>query len=137
MKKRNDPMDEREKSLPKTLEKMNNVSFMKESGNKRVKKKTLTRVWLAVLCIIAAAGVVVGWGMWTSRYPDVINMGTACDMSQMQHMHMSNTGGMCQTSNGSVSSGVGTPISRLQAPQTAAHMAEFTLTAQYAHLPFF
>jgi FtsP/CotA-like multicopper oxidase with cupredoxin domain len=80
---------------------------------------------------------VLGLGMWTSRYPDKIDMGTACNMSQMQHMDMSNMGAMCQTSDGSVSSGVGTPIASLQAPQTAAHVAEFTLTAKYAHLPFF
>ncbi len=60
-------------------------------------------------------------------------MGTACDMGNMPQMDMSN---MCQTGNGALPSSAGIPITSLQAPQTATHVDEFTLIAQYAHLSF-
>lgn len=107
----------------------------KDSNKKPGKRKVASRVLLTILCILGALGVVVGLGMWTSRYPDVINMGTAC-MGGMQHMdnmqNMTNMSTDCQGAAGSA-----TPIASLHAPETAAHIAEFTLTAQYAHLPFF
>src|SRR4051794_26822656 len=107
----------------------------KNSNKKPGKRRVASRVLLAILCIIGAMGIVVGLGMWTSRYPDVINMGTAC-MGGMQHMgEMQNTSNMSTDCPGSA--GAVTPIASLRAPETAAHSAEFTLTAQYAHLPFF
>jgi FtsP/CotA-like multicopper oxidase with cupredoxin domain len=133
MKRRKESLE----SLQNKPEKAPPTSLSSQSSKKRAKKKTSTRILLALLCIAAAAGVVFGLGMWTSRYPDSINMGTACDVSDMSHMDMSNMDNMCRASSSSTSTGIGTPIASLQAPQTAAHMAEFTLTAQYAHLPFF
>src|SRR6266700_276729 len=137
---RNNFMSEQEKSIEsiqKKQKKALDVSLTQQSAKKRVRKKTSKRILLALLCIVVAAGVVTGLGMWTSRYPDAINMGTTCDMGNMQPMDMSKMDNMCQTNNGTASTGTGTPISNLQAPQTAAHIAEFTLTAKYAHLPFF
>src|SRR5579884_4181257 len=125
------------KSLSLKSEKTHTVSLNPRNKKKGTKKKISTRILLALLCIIVAAGTVSGLGMWTSRYPDAINMGTACNMNNMPDMNMNNMSNMCQSSSSSASTGTTTPIASLQAPQTAAHIAEFTLTAQYAHLPFF
>lgn len=103
------------------------------SEKKRRSKKTRKRILLGLLCILLAASATLGLDMWSSRYPDVINMGTACDMGNMRQMDMSN---MCQTGNGALPSSADIPITSLEAPQTATHVNEFTLTAQYAYLPF-
>src|SRR5690242_3941223 len=92
------------------------------SEKKRRSKKTRKRILLGLLCILLAAGATLGLDMWSSRYPDVINMGTACDMGNMRQMDMSN---MCQTNNGALPSSAGMPVTSLQAPQTAAHINEF------------
>jgi FtsP/CotA-like multicopper oxidase with cupredoxin domain len=95
--------------------------------------KITRRILLGLLCVLIAAASLVGLGMWTSRYPDRINMGTACNMGNMPNMDMSNR---CQTGNASASTGTGTPLASLQAPETASHIDTFTLTAQLAHLSF-
>jgi FtsP/CotA-like multicopper oxidase with cupredoxin domain len=104
-----------------------------EGGRKKPQraKKALKRILVGLLCILVAAGVAFGLGMWTSRYPDALNMGTACNMGNMQQMDMSSTS--CQANNGTSNS---IPVTSLQAPQTAASIDEFTLTAEPAHLPF-
>ncbi len=102
------------------------IGKRKESNKKPRRGRRVRRTALAILCIVAALGVVLGLGMWTSRYPDVINMGTACTDGMQQMSGMAHD---CQ--------GAGTTIASLRAPEAAAHIAEFTLTAQYAHLPFF
>src|SRR5438270_8538207 len=106
------------------------ITFKEGSEKKRRSKKIRKRILLGLLCILLAAGATLGLDMWSSRYPDVINMGTACDMGNMQQMDMSN---LCQRGN---KPSTGIPVTSLQAPQTAVHVDEFTLTAQYAHLPF-
>jgi FtsP/CotA-like multicopper oxidase with cupredoxin domain len=94
----------------------------------RQASQTRLRVLMGLLCLVVALGATIGLGVWTSRYPDVINMGTACNMGNMSQMNMSSTD--CQAGAKSVS------VTSLQAPQTAAHIDEFTLTAESAHLPF-
>ncbi|HET8840582.1 MAG TPA: multicopper oxidase family protein [Ktedonobacteraceae bacterium] len=94
-------------------------------------KKAAKRVLLSLLCLLLAASVAFGLGMWTSRYPDAINMGTACNMGDMPQMQMHNM--PCQMNQGNSPI---IPLTSLQAPQTAASMDEFTLTAENAHLPF-
>ncbi|GCE28827.1 hypothetical protein KDA_43110 [Dictyobacter alpinus] len=97
------------------------------TGKKRSRKRYVRRVLLGLLCILVAGGALFGWGMWSSRYPDRINMGTACDMGSMPGMDMSSTQDtMCQGNTHTS----GTPIAALQAPQTAAHVDTFTLIAQ-------
>ncbi len=106
------------------------ITFNEGSVKKRRSKKVLKRILLGLLCILVAGGVTFGLGMWTSRYPDVLNMGTACDTGTMQQENMST---MCQAGKKSSAS---IPITDLQAPQAAASIDEFTLVARYAHLPF-
>ncbi|HZR44305.1 MAG TPA: multicopper oxidase family protein [Ktedonobacteraceae bacterium] len=100
-------------------------------GKKKKSKKFFRRTLLGLLIVLVAAGSVIGLGMWTSRYPDKMNMGTNCNMSDMGYM-----ANMCQMGNTSVSSGPVIPIAKLQAPQTAEHVDAFTLTAEPAHLSF-
>ncbi|HYU71053.1 MAG TPA: multicopper oxidase domain-containing protein, partial [Ktedonobacteraceae bacterium] len=109
----------------------NEMTLKGGSKKQRRAKKAPKRVLLGLLCLLVAAGVTFGLGMWTSRYPDALNMGTACDMGNMQQMDMGSTS--CQTSKGTSAS---IPMASLQAPQTAASVDEFTLTAKSAHLPF-
>jgi FtsP/CotA-like multicopper oxidase with cupredoxin domain len=107
-----------------------NKTALEEGGKKpRRVRKAPKRVLLGLLCLLAAAGIAFGLGMWTSRYPDALNMGTACDMNNMQQMNMSST--LCQAGTGN-----NIPMASLQAPQTAAKIDEFTLVAKVAHLPF-
>ena len=109
----------------------NEMTLKGGSKKPRRVKKAPKRVLLGLLCLLVAAGVTFGLGMWTSRYPDALNMGTACNMGNMQQMNMSSTS--CQTGNGPSAS---IPMASLQAPQTAVSIDEFTLTAQSAHLSF-
>ncbi len=105
-----------------------NEITLKRGGKKpRRVRKAPKRVLLGLLCLLTAVGIAFGLGMWTSRYPDALNMGTACDIGNMQRMNMSGTS--CQA-------GKSIPMVSLQAPQTAAKIDEFTLTAESAHLPF-
>ncbi len=58
-------MSEQEKSIEsiqKKQKKALDVSLTQQSGKKRVRKKTSTRILLALLCIVVAAGVVTGLG---------------------------------------------------------------------------
>ncbi|GHO47830.1 multicopper oxidase family protein [Ktedonospora formicarum] len=100
--------------------------------NKWTRKNRGKRILLGVLCLLLIAGGGIGWGVWSSRYPDRINMGTACQMDGMKDMSMSDMEKMCQAGN----AGPGTPIDTLQAPQTAPRIDTFTLTARSAHLSF-
>src|SRR5437588_127842 len=94
---------------------------LEEGGKKqRRAKKPSKRVLLGLVCLLIAAGVTFGLGMWSSRYPDALNMGTACKMENMPQMNMS----LCQTKNGTATN---IPIASLQAPQTAASVDDFTL----------
>src|SRR6266704_5455756 len=64
---------------------------------KRRSGRTRNRVLLSLLCVLVAAGSLVGLAWWTSRYPDRINMGTACNDGTMQNMSsMGNMQNMCQ-----------------------------------------
>ena len=104
-----------------------------ESMKRRGSKKRRTRVFLGLLCFLVIIGVTFGLAMESSRYPDAINMGTSCNMSEMSNMPAMGMSTMCQAGHG-VATGV--PVTSLKAPQTAAHVDEFTLTAQSARLPF-
>ncbi len=102
-----------------------NTSTLEQASTKRLRsKKRRTRVLLGLLCFLVVAGVTFGVAMQNSRYPDAINMGTSCNMDMSM---------MCQAGH-SVAAGI--PVTSLRAPQTAAHIDEFTLTSQSAHLPF-
>src|SRR5882724_616734 len=129
-KRRNEAMNRQGRNMKKARNVTQNGddSTLKDGSQKKWRlKKAPKRVLLGLLCIVVAAGITFGIGMWTSRYPDVINMGTACETGTMQQMNM------CQTGKGASAN---IPITSLQAPQTAASVDEFTLNAQYAHLPF-
>ncbi len=102
-----------------------------ESTRKRRSKKRMPRVLLGLLCVLIAGGVTFGLAMWNSRYPDSINMGTACIMGNMGNMPQMDMSTICHAGNRAA-----VPVTSLQAPQTAAHIDEFTLTARSAHLPF-
>lgn len=98
------------------------------AATKRAPRRIGRRILLGLLCFLLALGALFGWGMWSSLYPDTMNMSSNCNMGTMKGMDMSSMqGNMCQTG---VSSGSGIPIASLQAPQMAAHVATFTLTAQ-------
>ena len=98
----------------------------KERSKKQGRTK---RVLLVLLCLLLAAGVTFGLAMWNSRYPDALNMSSACNTGNMSQMEM----GTCQTGAGRSGS---IPIQSLQAPQKAASIDNFTLTAEPVHLPF-
>jgi FtsP/CotA-like multicopper oxidase with cupredoxin domain len=91
-------------------------------GGMRIALKITRRILLGLLCVLVAAASLVGLGMWTSRYPDRINMSTMCDMGNMPNMDRSK------------GRGTGTPMASLQAPETATRIDAFLLTAQPAHL---
>ncbi|MBO0794499.1 MAG: hypothetical protein J2P36_26595, partial [Ktedonobacteraceae bacterium] len=74
--------------------------LMLEGGRKKPRRagKARRRILVGLLCLLVAAGVTFGLGMWTSRYPDTLNMGTACNMDTMPQMNTSST--TCQASHG-------------------------------------
>nr|MBA2682150.1 multicopper oxidase family protein [Ktedonobacteraceae bacterium] len=90
------------------------------------------RLLLGLLCFLMVAGVTFGVAMETSRYPDAINMGTSCSMGNMSSMPNMDMSARCQAGHG-VTAGI--PVTSLRASQTAAHIDEFTLTAQSARSP--
>lgn len=93
------------------------------AAKKKRPRKILKRTLFSILTILLVAGGAIGFGMWNSRYPDKINMGTAGDTTmQMDGMNMP------------TSKGPGIPVTSLQDPETATHTDTFTLTAQPAHL---
>lgn len=101
---------------------------------KHTRKRSGKRYLIGILVVLVALACVFVLGMWTSYYPASINMGTACDSKDMASMGtMSN---MCQMGNMAGMSGPALPVTQLQAPETAAHIDTFTLTAQPAHLSF-
>jgi FtsP/CotA-like multicopper oxidase with cupredoxin domain len=114
-----------------SIQKVTEASLTNETTTTRKRRpgRTRNRVLLGLLCVLIAASSVVGLAWWTSRYADRINMGTACNDGTMQNTgNMGNMQNMCQ-GNTAI-----TPITSLQAPQTAEHIKTFTLTARASQL---
>ena len=113
------------KQSKKSIQKVTEAAWTDETTatKKRRPGRIRNRVLLGLLCVLVAAGSLVGLAWWTSRYPDRINMGTACNDGSMQNMS-----NMCQ-GNAAI-----TPMASLQAPQTAEHIKTFTLTARASQL---
>ncbi|GHO97599.1 copper oxidase [Reticulibacter mediterranei] len=95
----------------------------KNTAQKRKKgwrsRKFVAGCLLTVLVLLLVGGGYIAWGVSSTRLPASMNMGTAGNMT-MDHAHMP--------------SGRATPIASLQAPQTAAHIRHFRLTARAVKL---
>jgi FtsP/CotA-like multicopper oxidase with cupredoxin domain len=99
--------------------KTQNNSEKKNQKDRRL-GKGVRRSLLAILAILLATGGLFGWALWSSRFPESVNMGTA--------------GGMDMGSNMPMTPAASTPIASLQAPQTAEHVKQFTLTTKAVRL---
>jgi len=126
------PIKDRRSIAMQTLERP--IPQQTVSVKKRKKShKILKGIGFTLLFIVVAIGTTVGYLYTTSLWPATINMSSTCGNMAAMHtmnmdgMQMSGSDGMC---TGPLPHSGGTPISALQAPQTAAHVDTFTLTAQ-------
>ncbi|HEU5376854.1 MAG TPA: multicopper oxidase family protein [Ktedonobacteraceae bacterium] len=105
------------------------------NGTKKKPRKK-HRALKGILFVLLLAGVIIGVNLWTSRWPNTINMSSTC--GNMGSMHEMKMDGMDMTGSGSMCNTLphsgGTPMAQLVGPQTAAHVDTFTLTAATARL---
>ncbi len=85
-------------------------------------RRRLAGCLVGLLTLALLVGSYIGWGLWSSRWPAAINMGSDSHGMAMPGMDPLPAGGAVRS------------VTDFQAPLTAAHIRRFTLTAQAAHL---
>lgn len=100
--------------------------------------RLLKGLFLSLLALCLTGAAAVGIVYWLSLWPSTINMSSTCD--NMKHMNVLQMDGMSMTGDDAMCQGAHasdpvTPMQSLSAPDTASHVATFTLTARQTLTP--